>query len=177
VLASHVTGAVATVRRLSTETAGEVVDAPVSGTADDVQAGQLTVMLGGEDIAVDRCRSVMAAYANEMLAVGGLGDALVVKLVNNLLFAAHAQLAVEAIALGGRLGVTPETLLGALLVSSGQSYAVSTLRQLPDVAAFAEAAGPFLRKDIAACEHELAASGVAAGLLLEVVHRGSLALH
>jgi 3-hydroxyisobutyrate dehydrogenase-like beta-hydroxyacid dehydrogenase len=177
VLASHVTGGVATVRLLAAETAAQVVDAPVSGTADDIEAGQLTVMLGGEDSAIDACRSVMSAYAKELLGVGELGSALAVKLVNNLLFAAHAQLAVEAVSLGRQLGVAQETLLGALSVCSGQSYAVTTLRKVPDVAAFSAAAGPFLRKDIAACEQELAASGATAELLLDVVRRGSLALH
>lgn len=177
VLASHVTGGVGTVRRLAAETAAQIVDAPVSGTADDIEAGQLTVMLGGDDVAVRTCRGVMSAYAKEMLHAGALGSALAVKLVNNLLFAAHAQLAVEAISLGRQLGVPQETLLGALSVSSGQSYAVNTLRQVPDVAAFSAAAGPFLRKDIAACEQELASAGATADLLLDVVHRGSLSLH
>jgi 3-hydroxyisobutyrate dehydrogenase-like beta-hydroxyacid dehydrogenase len=177
VLATHVTGAIETVRHLAAQTSAHVVDAPVSGTAADIGTGQLTVMLGGDGDAVERCRGVMAAYATELLSIGPLGAALAVKLVNNLLFAAHAQLAVEAIDLAAQLGVAKDTLLSALAVSSGHSYAASTLRQVPTVAAFTAAAGPFLRKDIAVCEQELTASGVSAPLLLDVVRRGPMLLH
>jgi 3-hydroxyisobutyrate dehydrogenase-like beta-hydroxyacid dehydrogenase len=176
VLATHVTGARATVRDLAARTDAAVVDAPVSGTAVDIAAGRLTVLLGGEAGAVERCRHVMGAYASRLLPVGDLGAALAVKLVNNLLFAAHTQLAVAAVDLARELGVAQDTLLAALAVSSGHSYAAATLGQLPDVAAFAAAAGPFLRKDIAACEREMVASGATADLLLDVVRRGRIEL-
>jgi 3-hydroxyisobutyrate dehydrogenase-like beta-hydroxyacid dehydrogenase len=176
VLASHVTGARATVIDLAAQTDAAVVDAPVSGTAADIAAGQLTVLLGGQAGAVARCREVMAAYADRLLPVGELGAALAVKLVNNLLFAAHSQLAAAAVDLAGQLGVAQDTLLSALAVSSGQSYAAATLGQLPDVDSFAAAAGPFLRKDIAACERELVSSGASADLLLDVVRRGRIDL-
>lgn len=176
VLASHVTGTRATVRSLAERAPGPVVDAPVSGTAQDVAAGRLTVLLGGSQDAVRRCSEVMSAYAGRLLPVGDLGAALAVKLVNNLLFAAHSQLAVAAVELGAQLGVDRATLLGALEASSARSYAVTTLGGLADTAAFAAAAGPFLRKDVAACEAELSASGAHADLILDVVRRGALAL-
>lgn len=179
VLTSHVTGTRATLFQLAAaveERGASLVDAPVSGTADDIRAGQLTVLLGGDRSDVLRCSAVMAAYASRLLPVGGLGAGLAVKLVNNLLFAAHSQLAVAAVELGAAFGVSSDTLLSALGSCSGASYAVATLSTLPDVDTYARLAGPFLQKDVAACRAELAAGGGGASLLLDVVDRGRLAL-
>jgi 3-hydroxyisobutyrate dehydrogenase-like beta-hydroxyacid dehydrogenase len=179
VVASHVTGTRRTLFRLSEAVearGGRVVDAPVSGTADDIRAGRLSVLLGGARADVELCAGVMAAYADDVLPVGDLGTALAVKLVNNLLFAAHSQLAVAAVELGAELHLDRQTLLGALGACSGASYAVSTLHGLPDVETFARLAGPFLRKDVAACEAELADTGCEAPLLMEVAARGPLLL-
>jgi 3-hydroxyisobutyrate dehydrogenase-like beta-hydroxyacid dehydrogenase len=176
VLASHVTGTRAVVEVLAAATSGQVVDAPISGTAQDIDRGDLTVLLGGDPDAVQRCTDVMKAYASRLIPVGPRGGALAVKLVNNLLFAAHSQLAIEAVALADQLGVRPEVLLHSLSDCSGNSYAVATLARVGDVGAFATAATPFLRKDVAACETELAAAGAQADLLLDVVRRGRLEL-
>jgi 3-hydroxyisobutyrate dehydrogenase-like beta-hydroxyacid dehydrogenase len=174
VLASHVTGTRATVAGLTQR--ATVVDAPVSGTADDIRAGRLAVLLGGDAAPVQLCTQVMAAYADRLLPVGRLGDALAVKLVNNLLFAAHSQLAVAAVDLGAQLGLDKNTLLTALAACSGASYATATLSRLPDAETFGRAAGPFLRKDVAACQQELDVSHGDAELLMSVVRGGRLDL-
>lgn len=179
VLASHVTGERATVVRLAEAAAAvgaDVVDAPVSGTAEDISGGKLTVLLGGEAAAVRACSAVCSAYAGSVLVTGPLGSALAVKLVNNLLFAAHAQLGLEAVALGRALGLEPSMLLHGLGACSGRSHAVTVLGGLPTPGHFEVAAGPFLRKDVAACEAELRSSGTPAGLLLDVVRAGTLDL-
>ena len=67
VLALHTTGSPATAKRLADAGASrgvKVVDAPVSGGADDILAGRLTVMLGGEPDDVERVSSVVAAYSD-----------------------------------------------------------------------------------------------------------------
>lgn len=176
VLASHVTGRRETLAELAGRTAAAVVDAPVSGGADDIAAGRLTVLLGGADAAVSAVADVVAAYASPVVRTGGPGSALAVKLVNNLLFAAHVQLVAEAADVAAHLGVERELLLPALGACSGSSYAASTLARFPDLDAFAALAGPFLRKDVAAGEAQLAAAGGDAGLLGEVVRRGRLPL-
>lgn len=178
VMASHVTGTRATLLGLRAQAHpdAEVVDAPVSGTAEDIRVGRLTVLLGGAPPAVARCSEVMSAYAGTVLPVGELGAALAVKLVNNLLFAAHSQLAVAAVELAGSFGVDRGTLLAALQSCSGASRAVAILSGVPDDAAFNQHAGPFLRKDVAACLAELVASGGDAALLLQTVQHGPLDL-
>jgi 3-hydroxyisobutyrate dehydrogenase-like beta-hydroxyacid dehydrogenase len=179
VFASHTTGRIATLARLSQAASrrrAHVVDAPVSGTDTDIRAGRLTVLLGGEAAAVERCGLVLAAYAEPLVPTGPLGSALAVKLINNLMFAAHAQIATEAVRLGGQLGVEQALLLGAIAACSGSSRAASYVASRSTEASFAERAASYLRKDVAACEAELAASGLDAGLLGQVVRSGPLDL-
>lgn len=177
VLASHTTGRIATLTRLAQSASrrrAEVVDAPVSGTDTDIRAGRLTVLLGGEAAAVARCGPVLAAYAEPVVPTGRLGSALAVKLVNNLMFAAHAQIAAEAVRLGEQLEVEPALLLRAVAACSGSSRAATYLGSMPSTAAFAAAAASYLRKDVAAGEAELAARGLDAGLLGQAGRGGPL---
>ena len=156
----------------SSPTSFAVLDAPVSGTADHIVKGELTVLVGGPSDAVERARPVLQAYADPIVATGALGSALSIKLINNLLFAANAQLVAEAARLGRQLGVEEGKLLAALAVCSGGSNASSYAQTVETLDAFAELATPFLRKDVAACLTAAAAAGANLGLLGDVVNTG-----
>lgn len=177
VLASHVTGREATLRSVATGFPGiSVVDAPVSGVAADIRAGRLTVLLGGRPAARAQAAAVVRAYADPVLETGELGSALAVKLVNNLLFAANAQLVAEAAQLGEALGVAPASLLGALEHMSGGSQASHHAALRASMAEFAARIGPFMSKDVAVCLEQATERGVDPGLLIDVVRQGRLAL-
>jgi 3-hydroxyisobutyrate dehydrogenase-like beta-hydroxyacid dehydrogenase len=178
VFASHVTGRESVLRSLAARFPGiHVVDAPVSGGIDEIRAGRLTVLLGGEPAARNRARDAVRAYADPIIETGELGTALAVKLVNNFLFAANTQLAAEAVRLGEALGVAPGQLLGALEHMSAGSRAGDRIAAGGgDLAAFAARIGPFMKKDVAACLEQAAERGVEPGLLIDVVRRGPLPL-
>ncbi|MFN2539552.1 MAG: NAD(P)-dependent oxidoreductase [Mycobacteriales bacterium] len=179
VVASHVTGRRSTVQQLgarAAERGARFVDAPVSGGVAEIEAGGLTVMLGGDEAAVSTVDAVIAAYADPRIRTGALGSALAVKLVNNLLFATHAQTAAAAIQLGERLGVEQAALLQVLESASGRSFAGSSLGRAGSLSTWADLVGEFMRKDVAACEAELEAAGADGGLLVDVVRRGPLPL-
>ncbi len=109
------------------------------------------------------------------LAVGHLRQALALKLINNLLFAANAQLCAAATQLGGKLGVAPDVLLSTLQVCSARSHEADHSR-IGGMDRLAELAGPFMSKDIAVCREAAAEAGVELGLLGTAVHEGPLAL-
>jgi 3-hydroxyisobutyrate dehydrogenase-like beta-hydroxyacid dehydrogenase len=178
IFVSHTTGALSTLTALrdSSPDAPAVLDAPVSGTAEDIAAGTLTVLIGGPRKAVEAVTPVLAAYANPIVPAGDLGSALAIKLVNNLLFAANGQLLAAAIDLGRKLGVDSAALLSALQVCSAQSRVAAHAERIGGMDRFAEAAGPFLRKDIAACIAAAADAGADLGLLGSVVERGPMEL-
>lgn len=177
VLASHVTGRESVLRAVADRFPGiDVVDAPVSGGPAEIQAGQLTVLLGGSPAARARAAGAVAAYASPVIETGELGTALAVKLVNNLLFAANAQLVAEAVRFGGDLGLAPELLLGALNQMSGGSQASRRAAEGGTMASFGPRIAPYLRKDVAACAAQAAERDVDPGLLTDVARRGPLAV-
>ena len=159
VLVVHTTGSPRTAEAIASEAGPrgiDVLDAPVSGGPHDVAAGRLTVFAGGADAAVTRMRPVLGAYADPVLHVGPLGAGQGVKLINNALFGAHIGLLAHAVRLGERFGTGEADLLEALTHASSASRALSGVVPRGSVAAFAEAVGGFLGKDVAVV-HEVAA--------------------
>ncbi|TDD91800.1 NAD(P)-dependent oxidoreductase [Actinomadura darangshiensis] len=125
-----------------------VVDCPVSGGPHDIAAGRLTLFAGGAADDVAKVEPALRAYGDPVVHVGGLGAGQRVKLVNNALFAAQIGLLAEAVRLAGRLGVEEAALLGALPHASSASRALSGVAGRGSVAAFAQAVGGFLTKDV-----------------------------
>jgi 3-hydroxyisobutyrate dehydrogenase-like beta-hydroxyacid dehydrogenase len=178
VFVSHTTGLVSTLEELRNHSpsAPVILDAPVSGIAEDIIAGTLTVLIGGPADAVAAVTPILAAYADPLVPTGALGSALALKLVNNLLFAANAQLLSAAAQLGSALGVDEDVLLATLQVCSAGSKAAAHAHRIGGMSRFAELAGPFLRKDVAACREAAAVAGVDLGLLGTAVQSGPLTL-
>lgn len=176
VLVSHTTGNVSTLTELAKTSGPAILDAPVSGTADNIAAGNLTVLLGGPKGAVERVKPVLAAYADPIIATGDLGSALNIKLINNVLFAANAQLVASAVQVARHLRIEPEALLTALSACSGASKAAMYVQSIGGVDAFTSNASPVLRKDFAAAVDAADQAGVDLGLLYTAVERGPLSL-
>jgi 3-hydroxyisobutyrate dehydrogenase-like beta-hydroxyacid dehydrogenase len=178
VFVSHTTGTLSTLEALRDGAAAPpvILDAPVSGTVENIDAGTLTVLIGGPSEAVAAVTPILAAYADPVVATGALGSALALKLINNLLFAANAQLLAAATQLGAQLGVEPGVLLSTLQVCSARSHAAEQAQRIGGMERFAELAGPFLRKDIAACREAAAEAGAELGLLETAARAGPLDL-
>jgi 3-hydroxyisobutyrate dehydrogenase-like beta-hydroxyacid dehydrogenase len=176
VFVSHTTGAVATLTELTNSCPAAIVDAPVSGTADHIAEGKLTVLIGGPSDAVARVTPILGAYADPIVATGGLGSALTIKLINNVLFAANSQLVAAALELASGLTVESRALLGALSVCSGGSAAASYVLGIGGIDEFAAKGAPFLRKDVAAAMTAAEEAGADLGYLQQVIETGPLEL-
>jgi 3-hydroxyisobutyrate dehydrogenase-like beta-hydroxyacid dehydrogenase len=100
---------------------GLVLDAPVSGGTPAAANGTLTIMAGGDAALLDRCRPLLETMGTNILHVGGVGQGKVVKMVNQMLAAAHLVMIGEAFALGVRSGADPRTLYEVIKSSSGYS--------------------------------------------------------
>lgn len=154
-LVVHTTGSPSMTAALAEEAVAReisIVEAPVSGSAEDVAAGKLTALLGGDPRDLEHVQEVLSAYCDPILRIGPLGSALTVKLLNNALCAAHLQLAGEVERITSSFGVDMERVAAAIQGSSGASYAMGVVRRLGSVSAVAVAAGHFLQKDGAVVE-------------------------
>jgi len=178
-LAIHTTASLQTLDALANAAADRdvpVLDAPVSGTAENIAAGELTVLVGGEPAAVESASAVFAAYANPIVMTGPRGTAMKTKLLNNVLFAANMQLVGDASRLAEQLGIDPAAAFQALAVSSSGSKAMGYLLRFGALDGFAASAAPYLRKDVEAARATAEQLGVDLGLLGDVAREGPLDL-
>jgi 3-hydroxyisobutyrate dehydrogenase-like beta-hydroxyacid dehydrogenase len=88
-----------------------LVDAPAFGTPDDAREGRLTMVVGGEEGAVERCRPVLDALAAKVIRAGAAGSAQAAMAIADYVRAARLLAASEAIRLGARFGFEPANLL------------------------------------------------------------------
>jgi len=77
-----------------------VLDAPVSGGGAVAAAGNVTVMVGGDEATFERCRPVFETYAGLLRHLGPLGSGQLAKLLNNLLFIANVCNGIEVFEVG-----------------------------------------------------------------------------
>jgi 3-hydroxyisobutyrate dehydrogenase-like beta-hydroxyacid dehydrogenase len=166
ILVSHVTGSPALSIELQSAAPDgvTVLDAPISGTDDHIRRGQLTLMVGGDETALDRVRPVLAMYCDPILLVGGLGDGQRIKLLNNLVFSVNLRTALAAAALGESMGVPPSELARVLSDCSGQSFALDLLQHVAPEA-LQGGARHYLVKDVTTIRAVADEQGIDLGLL------------
>lgn len=175
ILGIHTTGSPLLARALhaAAPTGVRVLDAAFSGAPAKARDGRLTLMVGGEESALEAARAVFETYADRIHHVGGPGAGQSMKLLNNILFAGNLQLARQALRVGEALGLDPTMVVSALQDSSGGSNAMALFSGVisPDDI-FAHVA-PYLRKDIATAEAAALDVGIDLGLLQQVARPGN----
>jgi 3-hydroxyisobutyrate dehydrogenase len=102
------------------------LDAPLSGGTGGAQKGTLTLMVGGDGDTLEAARPALDPFAGLIVHVGGAGMGQVVKLCNNLIYAAQMVATAEATALAVRSGVDLVKLHEVLVHSTGDCTAVRT---------------------------------------------------
>ena len=101
----------------------QMLDAPVSGGVLRAREGTLAIMVGGERPVFDRYRALLGAFGDQIFYIGEHGAGHLAKAINNLISATTLASAVEAVLLGVRAGLDPETLVAVVNASSGRSNA------------------------------------------------------
>jgi 3-hydroxyisobutyrate dehydrogenase-like beta-hydroxyacid dehydrogenase len=83
------------------------VDAPLSRTPKEAEAGTLDCMVGADPAAFEAARPVIACFAAKIVHMGPVGSGHTMKLLNNFVSIGYAALYSEALALGARVGIAP----------------------------------------------------------------------
>ncbi|MDF2610407.1 MAG: hgd [Lachnospiraceae bacterium] len=101
------------------------VDAPVSGGVAGAKNGTLTIMVGAKDEVMENILPILNILGKNIYHVGetGLGDTI--KIVNNLLLGCNMVALAEAVVLGQKSGLSPETMYEIVKMSSGNSYVLN----------------------------------------------------
>ena len=105
------------------QSAVAMLDAPVSGGTVRAESGELSVIGGGAPETFEACRDLFKAMGTKIFHVGGLGQGLAMKLVNNMLVQVNAVAVAEALVLGVKAGLDPRTIYEVVRVSTGTSNA------------------------------------------------------
>ncbi|KRE09641.1 2-hydroxy-3-oxopropionate reductase [Bosea sp. Root381] len=98
-----------------------LLDAPVSGGVKRAIDGSLAIMAGGPADAVEQARPVLAAMGKSIFATGPVGSGHAMKALNNYVSAAGLIAACEALLVGGKFGLAPETIVDVLNASTGRN--------------------------------------------------------
>jgi 3-hydroxyisobutyrate dehydrogenase len=109
-----------------TATGARYLEAPLSGGTAGAQKGTLTLMVGGEAEVLEAARPVLVAFAGLIVHVGGPGMGQVVKLCNNLIYAAQMLATAEATVMATKAGVDLAQLYEVLTHATGDCVAVRT---------------------------------------------------
>ena len=114
------------------------VDAPVSGSRQPAEEGELLVLASGPDDARSIVEPVFSILGKRTLWLGQAGLGTRLKLVLNTWLALQVEAAVESAALAGQLGVSGDALMDALTgspLASGLSLAKLAKIQANDLSA------------------------------------------
>jgi 3-hydroxyisobutyrate dehydrogenase len=151
-------------------TGARFLDAPLSGGTAGAEKGTLTVMVGGDAEALDLAQPAIAAFAGLIVHVGPAGMGQVVKLCNNVIYAAQMVATSEATAMAVKSGVDMEKFLEVLTHSTGDCVAVRTRLPAPGVVPDSPASNgwkPGFMTDLMAKDLDLALGyGASAGVPL-----------
>ena len=109
-----------------TATGASYLEAPLSGGTVGAQKGTLTLMVGGDGAVLDATRAALEPFAGLIVHVGGPGIGQVVKLCNNLIYAAQMLATAEATVMATKAGADPHKLFEVLTHATGDCVAVRT---------------------------------------------------
>lgn len=106
-------GPEATARLASLLPAEALLDSPVLGSVAEVDAGTLSIFVGGQSDLVERWRPLLSTLG-AVLRVGGVGAGTAAKLVANTTLVGVVGILGEALALGDALGLSRTTSFAVL---------------------------------------------------------------
>lgn len=90
------------------------LDCPFTGSKVAAESNQLVFYVGGDAPILDRARPLLEIVSKEIIHVGDIGDATVIKIATNMVSAATVQVLAEALAVTESQAVDGNVLMQAL---------------------------------------------------------------
>ncbi|HEV3393166.1 MAG TPA: NAD(P)-dependent oxidoreductase [Chthoniobacterales bacterium] len=105
------------------------VEAPFTGSKMGAEKGELVFYVAGDEVALREARPILEASAKEIIEIGQIGQATVVKLATNIVTGASVQALAEGLALINHVGIPAEKFVAAL--QNNASYSKTLAMKLP----------------------------------------------
>jgi 3-hydroxyisobutyrate dehydrogenase-like beta-hydroxyacid dehydrogenase len=120
----------------------DLLDAPVTGGPAGAQTGSLSIMVGGNESALDRCRPVLDAMGSHVSWLGEAGSGQLAKIANNLGLAMTMRAVHEAVAFAQANGLSPAKMVELLGWGTCDSWVVQNWSTIGHSATNYQAGGP-----------------------------------
>jgi 3-hydroxyisobutyrate dehydrogenase-like beta-hydroxyacid dehydrogenase len=98
-----------------------MLDCPVSGTGAQARTKDLVVYASGDSAAIRKLRPLFAGFSRAAHDLGAFGNGSRMKYVANLLVAIHNVASAEAMVLGLKAGLDPQTVFDMVTTGAGNS--------------------------------------------------------
>ncbi|MEE9256762.1 MAG: NAD(P)-dependent oxidoreductase [bacterium] len=98
----------------------DMLDAPISGSHDKVDAHTITFMVGGKKEAFERVRPILDSLAADVTHTGPSGTGATMKVVTNLFVNSCTALLAEVVLVGERSGLSHDIMMHCLSKGSVQ---------------------------------------------------------
>jgi 3-hydroxyisobutyrate dehydrogenase-like beta-hydroxyacid dehydrogenase len=105
------------------------LEAPFTGSKIGAEKGELVFYVAGDEVALKEARPILEASSKEIIEMGEIGQATVVKLATNIVTSASVQALAEALALINQAGVSSDKFVAAL--QNNASYSKTLSMKLP----------------------------------------------
>ena len=99
------------------------IEAPLSGSSEQIAAGRATMLLGGEPRSIEKNTTLLDAIAPRRIHVGGAGMGARAKLATNLVLGLNRAALAEGFVFAQALGIPAETFLQLVLATPARSDA------------------------------------------------------
>jgi 3-hydroxyisobutyrate dehydrogenase-like beta-hydroxyacid dehydrogenase len=107
-------------------TGASYLDAPLSGGSVGAERGTLTVMVGGDASVLEAARPAIEPFSDLIVHTGGSGFGQIVKLCNQLVYAAQMLAVAEACSIAVKEGVDLGILYDVMTHATGDCVALRT---------------------------------------------------
>jgi 3-hydroxyisobutyrate dehydrogenase-like beta-hydroxyacid dehydrogenase len=122
------------------ELGAEMLDAPVSGSLSTLESGQLSIIVGGAESAVERVTPILYDVGSTVTRVGDNGQAVLMKIAVNLSLAVQMLAFSEGVLLAEKSGIerelAVEVMTKSVIASPMVKYRGPFVLELPEEAWF-----------------------------------------
>jgi 3-hydroxyisobutyrate dehydrogenase-like beta-hydroxyacid dehydrogenase len=101
----------------------DFIESPLSGSSEQIGAGEAVALLGGEGTAIARHADLLSCIAAQRIHVGAAGAGARAKLATNLVLGLNRAVLAEGMAFAQALGIAPDVFLKLVLATPARSTA------------------------------------------------------
>ena len=105
------------------------IDAPVSGGQAGAENGQLTIMVGGDELIYLKIKPLLQSYAKNSTLIGNSGSGQLAKMVNQICIAGLLQGLSEAINFGQKVNLDMDKVIGVIKDGAASSWQMQNRHQ------------------------------------------------